>query len=140
VDTAAITASADSLINAFTAAVAARDTNLIVSLYADDARFLPANMPRKDGRDSIRTAWVGFLMMPDLKVSIASKDKLISEAGDIVVDVGTYDLTGKDPKGKPIHDVGKYVTVLKKVNGEWKFVVDTFNSDMPMPMPGQGKS
>jgi len=118
VDTAMISAATDSLNKAFVAAVDARDTTLIVSFYAEDAHFLPPNAPRREGRDSIRTAWVEFLVMPDSKLAFTSSQKLISEAGDMVVDVGAYDFTGKDPKGKPIHDVGKYVTVLRKVNGD----------------------
>jgi hypothetical protein len=36
-----------------------------------------------------------------------------------------------------MHDVGKCVVVLKQVGGQWKFQIDTWNSDTQMP--GQGK-
>lgn len=71
--------------------------------------------------------------MPGFDLRPVSNTKIISEAGDLVVDLGTYEFSGTDPKGKPMHDTGKYVTAIKKVNGEWKIVVDTFNSDTPMP-------
>jgi ketosteroid isomerase-like protein len=41
-----------------------------------------------------------------------------------------------DPKGKPVNDKGKYVTVYgKQPDGKWKVVVDIFNSDLPAPAP-----
>jgi len=127
-DTAVITAAIDSLNKAFTAAVAARDTETVVSFYADDAEVLPPGAPRSTGRDGIRAAWVGFLRMPDLSLTPQSVKVLNSDAGDLVVDVGSYTMSVKGPKG-PIEDVGKYVTVYKKTDGGWKIVVDTFNSD-----------
>ena len=133
VDQAAIVATIDSLTGVYNAAVAARDTNALVNCYADDGRMLPSNAPKAEGKDAIRHAWVGFLSMPGMELSPSSTNKLISEAGDMVVDIGTYVLKWQDAKGKPMSDTGKYCTVLKKVNGEWKIEVETFNSDMPLP-------
>ena len=133
VDTAATAAAIDSLNKAFVAAVAARDTVAVVNFYASDAQVLPAGMPRADGHEAIRALWVGFLQMPGLEFNITSSHPIISQAGDMVIDVGSYAMKFTDSKGKPMEDVGKYVTVLKKVDGEWKIVVDTFNSDKPTP-------
>jgi ketosteroid isomerase-like protein len=76
---------------------------------------------------------VGLLSMPGLDIKLVSNTKIISEAGDLVVDLGTYEMNFQDAKGKPMHDVGKYTTVLRRENGEWKIAVDTWNSDAPMP-------
>ncbi len=133
VDTAAITATLDSLNQAFVAAVAARDTDAVVGMYADDAQVLPAGMPRADGRDAIRKVWVGMLQTPGLELNITSSKPMITEAGDMVIDVGGYSMKMKDKKGKPMEDVGKYVAIFKKVDGAWKIVVDTFNSDRESP-------
>ncbi len=129
VDTAAITAALDSVNQGFAAAVTARDTNAVVNFYSDDARVLPAGMPAVHGRDAIRLFWVEMLKTPGLAISITRNTPIISEAGDLIVDVGSYRMTMNDASGKPMEDVGKYVTVLKKVNGAWKIVVDTINSD-----------
>ena len=131
VDQTAIGAKIDSVNTAYIGAVTARDTALLVSLYADDAHMMPANMARADGHDAIRKGWVEVLSMPGLDLKFVSNSKTVSEAGDMVVDLGTYTFTANGPKGKPMTDKGKYVTVFKKVNGEWKIFVDTFNSDMP---------
>jgi len=41
----------------------------------------------------------------------------------------------KDASGKTISDKGKYLTVWKKeADGDWKVLVDTYNSDLP-PIP-----
>ena len=133
VDTAAITAQIDSVNQAFAAAVAARDTDAVVALYADDARLMPAGMRRFDGRDSIRVAWGDFLKTPGLELTISGSEPIISQAGDMVVDVGRYSMKMNDAKGEQVEDIGKYVTVLKKVDGQWKIVVDTFNSDQAPP-------
>ena len=55
-----------------------------------------------------------------------------SRGGDLGYTVGTYVLTLHDPKGEPVTDRGKYVTVWKKqADGSWKVAADIFNSDLP---------
>ncbi len=133
VDQTAIGAAIDSITTAFFGAVTARETTLVVNFYADDAHLLPANAARADGKDAIRQVWVGFLSTPGLQMTVTPNTKLVSEAGDMVVDLGSYVMNWQDAKGQPTSETGKYVTVFKKVNGEWKIVVDTYNSDMPAP-------
>jgi ketosteroid isomerase-like protein len=136
-DTAAISSTIDSLMQAFSAAIAAKDTDAVVGTYADDAMVLPDNHGRADGKEAIRKLWVGLLSAPGVKLTVTPGPKTISQSGDLVVDVGTYDYTAASPKGKPVHDVGKTVGVFKQVGGQWKLQIDTWNSDLPMP--GQGK-
>lgn len=133
VDTAAITAAIDSIDQALNTAVAAKDTNAILGIYADDANVLPPSMARADGKDAIHKVWAGFLSTPGAQLTMTPGQKIVSQAGDLVVDLGTYDYSAMGPKKKPLHDVGKYVTVFKQVNGQWKIQVDTWNSDMPAP-------
>jgi len=136
-DTGAMTAALDSLNQAFAAAVAARDTDKVVGMYAADAHILPANAPRADGPDAIRALWKGFMAMPGMELVPTSNAPIMTEAGDMIIDIGSYTMKMMDAKGKPMQDVGKYVTIFKKVGGEWKIVVDTFNSDAPAPMPAK---
>ena len=84
------------------------------------------------GREAIRASWARVLATPGLNLTFASNDLIVAEAGDMAIDIGAYQMTMNDPKGKPIHDVGKYVTIFKKVGEEWKISVDTFNSDAPI--------
>ena len=132
VDVAAVKAAVADINQKYMAAVAARDTDAVAGLYSTDARTLAPNAPRADGHDAIRALWVGFLSTPGLNLTFSSTDVTVSEAGDMAYDVGTYQLTMTGPKGQPIQDVGKYVTIFKKVGDEWKISVDTFNSDQPL--------
>src|SRR5262249_52026966 len=116
VDQAAISAAVDSLTTAFVGAVTARETTLVAGFYADDAHLLPANAPRADGKEAIHKVWAGLLSTPGLQMSITPDTKLVSDGGDLVVDVGAYVMNWQDAKGKAVSDKGKYVTVLKKVN------------------------
>jgi hypothetical protein len=46
----------------------------------------------------------------------------------------TYEQTFTDPKGQPVTDRGKYVSIWRKqADGWWKVVQDIFNSDLPLP-------
>jgi len=132
-DPAMLAAAADSMSKGFAAAVAARDTDAVAAMYADDARLMPPNMPMVQGRDAIRGVWAEFLKMPDMQLTPTSSNVIASDAGDLVVDVGSYTFSGKGPKGEAMTDEGKYLTVMKKVDGAWKIVADTWNSDRPIP-------
>lgn len=133
VDQAAIGTEITAITTAFKDGLAARDTNAIGNMYADDAHLLAPNAPRTDGKEAIRSAWAGFMSMPGMELVPTTSSTMVSEAGDMVVELGTYTFKAQDPSGKPMADNGKYVTVYKKVNGEWKIVVDTWNSDVPIP-------
>lgn len=128
-DPAAAMAAADSLNQVYLKAVAARDSNTIIAMYADEAYLMPQGMPTMSGRQAIHTGWTGFLATPGLDLKFQSTKKMVSEAGDMVVDVGTYQQKMQDAKGKMVEDNGKYVTVFRKTPLGWKIVVDTFNSD-----------
>lgn len=124
-----MSASLDSLNKAFVAAVAARDTDAVVAFYSGDAHVLIPGMPRADGHNAIRKVWVEFLGTPGLELNITASQPIFTEAGDMIIDLGSYDMKSTDPKGKPMEDVGKYTTIFKKDNGVWKIIVDMINSD-----------
>ena len=59
----------------------------------------------------------------------------VAKSGELGYLYGTYQLSIKDPKGGPaITDTGKVLEVWKKQSdGKWKCIVDTYNSDIPVP-------
>jgi ketosteroid isomerase-like protein len=113
---------------------AAKNLEESLSFYADDASAFPPNTPMLTGKQSIRK-WVSELMAtPGFAMSWQPTKVETSRGGDLAYTVGTYQLTMNDPKGKPVADRGKYVTVWKKQpDGRWKMVADIFNSDLPAP-------
>jgi ketosteroid isomerase-like protein len=133
-DEGAIKSAVDSITAGFIMAVSARDTDAVVKFYSNDARILPPGMARLDGHDGARRLWAGMLRTPGLTLELNSRDLIISEAGDVAVDVGEYAMKSQGA-ARVLTEVGKYVTVLKKVGGEWKIIVDTFNSDGPTTAP-----
>ncbi|MFW6076187.1 MAG: YybH family protein [Hyphomicrobiales bacterium] len=112
------------------AAVEERDLDAIVALFAEDGRILPPNAEPAMGRDSVREAWSGILELPELEPSFAPTDVRVADSGDIAYTIGTYQLAFED-EGEPVQDSGKYVDIWEKVDGEWKMMVEMYNSNLP---------
>ena len=109
----------------------AKDLDKFMAFWADGAKWLPPNMPGAEGNDAIRKVAAGFLVMPGFSISWEAAKAEVS--GDLGYTIGTYKMTVNDPKGKPMNDHGKYITVWKRqTGGGWKVIADTFNSDMPV--------
>ena len=112
------------------AAVAAKDIDKIVDLYAPEGYFMPPNTPPVQGRQPIGEAWRGLLELPGIAVTFGATRTDVSSSGDLAMDLGTYAL-GFDTEAGRVNDHGKYVVVWKRVNGEWKVAADIFNSNLP---------
>lgn len=107
----------------FSAALAAQDANAVVDLYTDDARLLFTGMPMIRGRKAIAEMMGAWLAGSSHQMTFRTGD--IWEAGDIVVDVGTYD----SPRG-----AGKYVVLYERqADGSLKLAVDAVSLDGGTP-------
>lgn len=103
----------------FSAALAAQDADGVVDLYADDARLLFTGMPMIRGREAIAKLMGAWLAESPHQMTFQTGD--VWEAGDIVVDVGTYE----SPRG-----TGKYVVLYERqVDGSLKLAVDAVSLD-----------
>jgi len=117
-------------------AAKAKDLDLYVSFYADDAVLLWPGVPMVTGRAAIRKFMQVFFSMPDSSLSFETAQAEVSRAGDFAYTYGTNKVTLVDPSGKKMKDSGKYLTVYRKQSdGAWKVVADTGNSDLPAPVP-----
>ena len=94
--------------------------------------LLPPNAPIAADQKSIRESWAG-LLGPNTALSWKVSKVDVAKSGDLGYVHGTYSLAITDPKGgAPVHDTGKFVEIWKKqVDGKWKCIVDTYNSDLP---------
>ena len=100
----------------------------VQALYASDGCRMPPNQESVCGSEAI---------LAQLK---AGKDRGLAQvkivvtaaetSGDLGYGTGTYVITAAD--GSHL-DHGKWMNVVKKMNGTWKTQSDIFNSDMPMP-------
>ncbi len=111
-------------------AAGAKDVEKTLSFYAENASLLPPHAPIATGKDPIRKFWAGLMATPGYAISWSATKVEASKSGDVAYEVGTYELTLNDPKGKPATGRGKYVVVWKKqADGAWKGVADMFNPD-----------
>lgn len=118
---------------AFFAAVKAGDAEAIASLYSADAISMPANSPPLKGHDGILKFNQDFLKLPQLTMTGGSETVGFSDDGTLAYDAGKYSVSFADAKGRTIRDEGKFLNVLKRVDGQWKVVIDAFSSNQAPP-------
>ncbi len=105
-----------------------------LSCVGDDALALPPNAPMLTGKESIRKSVSEMMANPGFALSWQANKVEASRGGDLAYSMGTYEVTMNRPKGKPVTDRGKYVTVWKKqADGKWKGAANIYNSDLPAP-------
>ncbi|MBI3961438.1 MAG: DUF4440 domain-containing protein [Deinococcus sp.] len=92
------------------------------------------NAPTVTGTAAIRALVEGFYALPNLSGTWRPTSVEASRSGDLAYSTGTYELNFSDPSGNPVTERGKYVEIWRKqANGSWKMVVESFNSDLPLP-------
>lgn len=114
------------------AAAQAGDAAAFAALFAPDGQLLFPNRPRVTGREAIQAASAEDFAVPGFRVEWQQSDVRIAQSGDLAVSTGSYQLTLTPPSGR-IEDRGKYMTVWRKVDGEWRVAADMINTDLPMP-------
>ncbi|HEY7636172.1 MAG TPA: nuclear transport factor 2 family protein [Gemmatimonadales bacterium] len=112
-----------------------KDSSGIGQLFADDGYEMPPGTKAMKGPDEV-TKGVGAMLRnsKDFKLSFAPTTITVSDAGDMAAERGTYQASWTGSKGKKIEDHGNYVTVWKKVGGQWKVLSDINASDVPGAM------
>lgn len=117
------------------AAEVAQNADAAVAFYAEDAIVQPAGGPQLRGRDAVRGMYSEVFGSGAVK-QFESIPTLIEVAasGDIGYEYGVNRFTLTTPGGDML-DVGKYLVVWKKIDGEWYAAVLSYNSDTPAPTP-----
>jgi ketosteroid isomerase-like protein len=103
------------------------DIETIGTLYGDDAKILPPNMDMIEGKDTIQKFWQGALEM-GIK-SYQPEILEVESSGNLGFFVGKYTLYGNENQ---VINKGKFLTVFKNIDGEWKVYRDIFNSSIPL--------
>ncbi len=107
-----------------------KNVDQFVAYYHDDAELNPPGAPQARGKAAIRKVVEGLLLTPGVSISGQTASVMVAEAGDLVVETGTYELAQTDKAGKIARTPGKYVVIWKKDSlGRWKAAVDIFNAD-----------
>ena len=98
------------------------DAKNLSRFYAPDADLVGIDGRVVKGRNTIRTMYAKvFEQLPGNKATIALTSRRFVSP-DIVIDDGTWKVTGVLPKGVP--SKGRYTTVFKKQNGTWQILCD----------------
>lgn len=106
--------------------------------YSEDAVVLPPNGKIANNKDSIHKTVSELLALPGLSITWQLTKVEVARSGDIGYSYGTYELSMNDIRGKPVADRGKTVAIWKKQpDGNWKCVLDTWNSDLPAAVPSK---
>lgn len=108
----------------------AKDIPKIMSYYAEDAMEMASNTPVVIGKEPIQKWYETWLRPEGVSMTFATEEVKVSNSLDMAVERGTYHFVQNNAGGQ-IDDIGKYVTVWKKVKGEWKVAIDTATSDLP---------
>jgi ketosteroid isomerase-like protein len=106
------------------------DPDSLAARYAADCISMPAHHPALHGRDEVRSfyatrtggAW---------EMNVEARADRVDVVGDIAVIVGTFRVTRRPEQGVAgLDHGGRYLTVLRRVDGEWKLWRDM---DTPSP-------
>lgn len=112
---------------------AAKDTDKVAALYADDATVMLPNTPVMTGKQAIEPGFKAALADPNFSLIIQNASVEASKSGDLGFVRGTYTVQSSDPKTKKATvEKGNYVLVYKKqADGSWKIVADTAIPEAP---------
>jgi len=116
------------------AAIAKKDLDAIVNLYAADGATMWPDAPASRGSAAIRAAWVELMKTPGITGIIVVDRIQVAQSGDVAFDEGHVNLEVDTPQGRAKETV-KYLVGWKKVDGTWKVAYDMYNANAPAPPP-----
>ena len=118
----------------WTAAILAKDIDKIMSIFAPEAVVMNANAPAFIGIQPVRKSlesWFSDTIIFHDTFASAIDTIEVSSAGDLAYVRGNSRLNISTIRGV-VEETDKWITIYKKINGEWKAIVDIWNSDMPI--------
>ena len=111
----------------------AKDAAGIAALFAEDGQVHWSKSEPVLGRAAIQAYLEkDFADNPDAVSDWGTDRVLIAASGDLAIDFGHWSSTGSASGD----DHGSYVTVVRKVNGQWMVDTDTSMSATPADEPG----
>ena len=113
----------------------ARDAAGEAGLFAADAIAYRAHHGPIVGPTAYQTyAARDYADNPKATTAWTTEAVTVAASADVAIESGTFHLTGLGPLGD-VEDKGNYITVYKKVNGQWKVAADIGSTTMPEPAP-----
>src|SRR5262249_29731028 len=107
-------------------AAASKDAAKTASFYAENGTLLAPGAPAASGREAVQKTWEALMATPGYALTFATTKVEVARSGDFAYDIGNYELTTNDAKGKPQIVKCKYLVVWQKQpSGDWKVLVDS---------------
>lgn len=125
VDTKAEGAKVNQLNDDWIAAVHAKDVGKIEALFADKSISMDRGKPLFTNPSEIRASFEKSLQDPLFCSTFkGSSDTVeVSASGDLAWNSGPFSFTYTTPSG-PEEFIGKWITLWKKIDGQWKIIMD----------------
>jgi uncharacterized protein (TIGR02246 family) len=120
--------------SAWLAAVARRDLDGMVAIYAPDAELLPDLRPIV-GREAIRLFYAGLLaQLPRFHHHFEAEAIIVAGSLDVAVVRGTYRFV-PDTLAPDLAQTGKFIGVWRLADGDWYLQYNVSNA---IAMPSEG--
>ncbi|HEX7979104.1 MAG TPA: DUF4440 domain-containing protein [Gemmatimonadaceae bacterium] len=117
------------------AAESALDAQRAIAFWAPDAVIQPAGAPAVVGRDAIGALYKGFFSSGAIKELKGTPSHVaMAKSGDLAYETGVNRIVMRTPNGDML-DMGKYLLVWKRLDGEWYVSALSFTSDAAAPVP-----
>ncbi|HLO81691.1 MAG TPA: nuclear transport factor 2 family protein [Chitinophagaceae bacterium] len=100
-----------------------------IGYYADDAVSFFPNRPPLIGKEAIRAYYISSIASNTNKISFTSKDILISNDGNLVVETGYYKVVDST---NTVFNSGSFISIFEKRDGKYVCVKDMSTSDIPV--------
>ncbi len=111
------------------AAESRKDVEAEMAFLSDDIIFQPHNTHQLIGKKAVRK-FISEFHKVLVSVSGSPTRIEVSSSGDFAYDIGRGKAVIMGPEGAFEHDE-KYLIVWRKIDGKWKCVAWSFNSDKP---------
>ena len=110
------------------------DTAAIGALFTNESVEIMPGLPMAQGPSAVMRQFASVIAsQKNIKLNFGDALITVADAGDLAVVRAPYRMTFVDAKGKAAEDHGTTLTVFKKVNGQWKALIDTSISEVPAP-------
>ena len=95
-------------------------------IYTENGKLYPSNSNIIKGRKAIELFWKNIFELGITKAKLITNE--VEGFNDTAVEEGFYSLYNDNNE---LLDKGKYIVVWKKVNNQWKYDKDIWNTNIP---------
>ena len=106
-----------------------QDADAAVKFFTDDVIVQPSDMPQIQGTQALHDLYTEFFKMLT-SFDSESTETIVAPSGDMAYDIGWNLFVFEGPDGD-FEVKGKYLAVMKKINGEWKIAALAVSNDQP---------